>query len=77
MVEQHNTTRFQLDQLTMQLADSRHLLDIASAQYDAQEKLMSYRLAAVYKADEVNIVSVLINSNSLSDFTNRRCIWPG
>ena len=68
VVEQHNTTRFQLDQLTMQLADSRHLLDIASAQYDAQEKLMSYRLAAVYKADEVNIVSVLINSNSLSDF---------
>ena len=33
VVEHHNTTRFQLDQLTMQLADSRHLLDNASAQY--------------------------------------------
>ncbi|MHB8160134.1 MAG: C40 family peptidase [Thermoleophilia bacterium] len=68
VVEHHNTTRFQLDQLTMQLADSRHLLDNASAQYDTQEKLMSNRLGALYRAGEVNIVSVLINSNSLSDF---------
>src|SRR5659263_472276 len=68
VVEHHNTTRFQLDQLTMQLADSRHLLDNASAQYDAQEKLMSDRLEALYRAGEVNMVSVLINSNSLSDF---------
>src|SRR5659263_615010 len=36
VVEHHNTTRFQLDQLTMQLADSRHLLANASAQYGAQ-----------------------------------------
>ena len=68
VVEHHNATRVELDQLTIELADSRRRLDSAIAQHNAQEKLMSDRLAAVYKAGEVNIMSVLLNSTSLSDF---------
>ncbi len=68
VVEHHNATRVELDQLTIELADSRRRLDSAIAQHNAQEKLMSDRLAAIYKAGEVNIMSVLLNSTSLSDF---------
>jgi cell wall-associated NlpC family hydrolase len=68
VVELHNTTRVQLDQLTLELADSRVRLDYALMQHGKQERLVSDRLAAVYKAGEINMISVLMNSSSLSDF---------
>jgi cell wall-associated NlpC family hydrolase len=68
VVERHNTTKVELDQLTLELADSRQLLEIARSQYDAQGKLISQRLTAVYKAGEINFVSVLLNSDSMNDF---------
>jgi len=68
IVEQHNATKVLLDQLTMELADSRVRLDWALSQHGKQEKLVSDRLSAVYKAGEINLISVLLNSNSLSDF---------
>ncbi len=68
VVEQHNATRVQLDQLTMDLADSRHRLDNAVAEHTAQEELISNRLTAVYKAGDINFISILMNSESLSDF---------
>lgn len=68
VVEKHNATRVDLDTWTMQLADSRSRLDnMLSAQY-AQEKLLTDRLKAVYKTGDINFFSVLLNSESLSDF---------
>lgn len=68
IVEEHNATKVVLDQLTIELADSRVRLDWALDQHGKQERLVSNRLTAVYKAGEINLVSVLLNSNSLSDF---------
>ena len=68
VVEQHNSTQVELDQLTMKLADSRRNLTDAIAQHDAQEKLINNRLTAVYKAGDVNFMSILLNSGSISDF---------
>jgi cell wall-associated NlpC family hydrolase len=68
IVEQHNATKVVLDQLTLELADSRVRLDYALEQHGKQERLVSYRLAAVYKAGEINLMSILMNSSSLSDF---------
>lgn len=68
IVELHNTTKVQLDQLTMELADSRQNLDKARALHDEQERLIYDRLTAIYKSGDVNLVSVLFNSNSVSDF---------
>ncbi|MHB8792160.1 MAG: C40 family peptidase [Thermoleophilia bacterium] len=68
IVEQHNATKVLLDQLTLELADSRVRLDYTLAQHGKQERLVSDRLAAVYKAGEINLMSILMNSSSLSDF---------
>lgn len=66
-VEEHNATRDLLDQLTMDLADSRARLDDIIAQYNAQSELMSQRMVAIYKADEVNMFTILLTSSSFSD----------
>lgn len=68
VIEKHNATRVYLDMLAMELADSRQRLDSMLAQRDAQEKVLTQRLAAVYKAGEINFMSILLNSRSLSDF---------
>lgn len=68
LVEQHNATRTELEQLTAELADSRRQLDDMTAQHNAQEKLVSDRLSAMYKAGEISFVSILLNSRSLDDF---------
>ncbi len=70
-VEEHNATRVRLDELTMELADSRIRLEKARAQYQAQEELMSQRLVAIYKADEVNVFTIILNSDSFDDFLNQ------
>lgn len=67
-VERHNAARVRLDQLTMELADSRILLDSAHREHAAQQEIISQRLTALYKSDDINIASILINSSSLSDF---------
>ncbi|MHB0866709.1 MAG: C40 family peptidase [Thermoleophilia bacterium] len=68
IVERHNATRVDLDALTMELADSRSRLDKMISEQYAQEKLLTDRLKAVYKAGDINYFSVLLNSESLSDF---------
>ncbi len=68
VVEEHNVTRVKMDQLTMQLADSRQRLDAALAQRDTQEKMIINRLTTVYKAGDINFISILLNSDSFSDF---------
>lgn len=68
VVERHNATRLEFDRLTLQLADSRARLDAALADQNAQEELLNSRLRAVYKASDVNFMSVLLNSKSLTDF---------
>ncbi|MHB8858408.1 MAG: C40 family peptidase [Thermoleophilia bacterium] len=68
VVERHNTTKVQLDQLTMELADSRQSLDKARALHDSQERLIYDRLTAVYKSGDISMVSILFNSSSVSDF---------
>ena len=67
LIELHNATRVNLDSLTMELADSRQRLDDMRAKHEAQEKVLIDRLAAVYKAGEINFISILLNSTSLSD----------
>ncbi|HDY74257.1 MAG TPA: hypothetical protein ENH51_04010, partial [Euryarchaeota archaeon] len=68
IVEEHNATRVNLDQFTMALADSRIRLDEARALRERQVELISQRMVAVYKADEVTIFSILLDSTSFSDF---------
>ena len=68
LIELHNATRVYLDRLTLELADSRQRLDTIRTKHEAQEKILIDRLAAVYKAGEINFVSVLLNSTNLSDF---------
>lgn len=68
IVEKHNATRAELDQLTIELADSRQRLDDMTSQHSAQKKILTDRLTAVYKAGDIDIVSILLSSNSLSDF---------
>ncbi len=68
VVEEHNATRVNLDQLTMDLADSRIRLDQARQLRDRQEEIFSQRMIAVYKSDDINVFSILLNSNSFSDF---------
>lgn len=68
VVEQHNATQVEFDRLTLVLADSRARLDAMLAEQNSQEKLLTDRLKALYKAGDVNFLSILLNSNSLSDF---------
>lgn len=68
VVEQHNATRVELDRLTLELADSRARLDDLLAEQNAQEKILNDRLRAVYKAGDINFLSILLNSRSLNDF---------
>lgn len=68
IVEKHNANRTELEQLTTELADSRQRLDDMTSQHSAQKKILTDRLTAVYKAGDINMVSVLLSSNSLSDF---------
>ena len=68
IVEEHNATRVFLDQLTMELADSRMRLDEARAQHSAQSKIMAERMVTVYKADEVNMFTILLSSASFGEF---------
>ena len=72
VVEQHNSTRVELEQLTMQLADSRRNLDNAVTLHDKQEKLISNRLTAVYKAGDVDIMSILLSSSINDVFEQTR-----
>lgn len=67
-IEEHNATRVLLDQLTMDLADSRMRLDEVRAQHNAQTELMAERMVVVYKADEVNMFTILLTSASFSEF---------
>lgn len=68
VVERHNATKIEFDRLTLELADSRARLEAALADQNAQEQLLNDRLKAVYKAGEVNFMSILLNSRSLMDF---------
>ncbi|MFA6001215.1 MAG: NlpC/P60 family protein [Thermoleophilia bacterium] len=68
IVEKHNATRTELEQLTIELADSRQRLDEMTSQHSAQKKILTDRLTAVYKTGDINVVSILLSSNSLSDF---------
>lgn len=68
VVEQHNATRVSLDQLTMKLADSRANLDDMTAKRNEQERMLSSRLTNIYKAGDINIMSILLNSTSFNDF---------
>ncbi len=68
VVEEHNATRVLLDQLTMDLADSRMRLDEARARYNAQMDMMSERMVAIYKADDVNMFTILLSSSSFGEF---------
>ncbi len=71
MVEQSNASQARLDQLTLQLADSRQRLDNARAERDAEEQIISDRLSAIYKSGDVNIMSIFLSSSSINDFYER------
>lgn len=68
VVERHNATKAEFDRLTLALADSRARLDAVLADQYAQEQLLNDRLKAVYKAGDINFMSILLNSKSLLDF---------
>ncbi len=68
LVEKEDATKSRTDDLTLQLADSRHELDDARALHNAEENQISARLTAIYKAGNLNIMDVLLNSGSLTGF---------
>ncbi len=68
LVEKENATKINIDNLTTQLADSRHRLDDARALHDVEEGQIAARLNAIYKAGNLNIMDVLLCSGSLADF---------
>lgn len=67
-VEKHDASQTALDQLTMQLDDSRARLDDARARHAQEESIIDARLSAMYKAGNINVMNILLNSNSISDF---------
>lgn len=71
VVEQYNETRINLDQLTFDLADSRHRLDRARDEHNAQRQLIADRLVVVYKADDINIVQLLLSSDDIYHFIDQ------
>lgn len=68
IIESFNSTRVKLDELTMQLADSRSRLDAMRARHAREEQELSNRIVSIYKAGEVNVLEVLINSGGFNDF---------
>jgi cell wall-associated NlpC family hydrolase len=68
VVEQHNSVQEEFDKLTLELADSRSRLDSMLSAQSEQEQILNDRLKAVYKAGDVNFLSILLNSSSISDF---------
>ena len=71
MVEQSDASEARLNQLTLALADSRQRLDNARAERDAEEQIIYDRLSAIYKSGDVNVMSLLLTSNSINDFYER------
>lgn len=70
-IERHNATKVEFERLTQELADSRARLDMMLSEQHAQEELLNDRLVTVYKSGDVNVLSVIMNSNSLSDFLDQ------
>jgi len=70
-VETHNATKENFQRLTQELADSRAQLDMLLSEQHAQEELLNDRLVTVYKSGDVNVLNVIMNSNSLSDFLDQ------
>lgn len=68
LVESYNQTRVRLDQLTMDLADSHIRLDNMWARYEAERQQLSDRLVSIYKAGEVNVFEIIVNSEGFNDF---------
>lgn len=68
LVENYNKTRIQLDELTMELADSHIRLDDMWARYAAEEKQLSDRVVGIYKAGEVNVFEIIVNSEDFNEF---------
>jgi cell wall-associated NlpC family hydrolase len=52
----------------MQLADSRSQLDAMRAKHAEEEAILTNRIVSIYKAGEVNVIEVLINSGGFNDF---------
>ncbi|MBE0429919.1 MAG: C40 family peptidase [Thermoleophilia bacterium] len=67
VVERHNGTRIELETLTKELADSRARLESMRMEQYAQEKILTDRLKSIYKAGDINFLSILLSSNSFSD----------
>ena len=81
VVEKHNETRVELDKLTHDLADSRARLDAMLTEQYAQEKLLTDRLKALYKAGDINFLNILLNVfhvllNAFDIFGNLLYIFP-
>lgn len=68
LVENYNGTRVRLDELTMELADSHIRLDNMWARYQAEEEQLSTRIVSIYKAGQVNIFEIMMNSDDFNDF---------
>lgn len=68
LVENYNMTRIHLDELTMELADSHIRLDDMWARYAAEEKQLSDRVVSIYKAGEINVFEIIVNSEDFNEF---------
>lgn len=68
LVENYNKTRIHLDELTMELADSHIRLDDMWARYTAEEKQLSDRVVSIYKAGEINVFEIIVNSEDFNEF---------
>lgn len=70
-VEHHNATQVEFQRLTQDLADSRAQLDFLRSEQHSQEEILNNRLVAVYRSGDVSIMTLLMNSGSISDFIDQ------
>jgi cell wall-associated NlpC family hydrolase/regulator of replication initiation timing len=70
-VEGHNAAKLEFDRLTLELADSRALLDRLQAEQALQHQIFDDRLIAVYKTGDINFLNIILSSQSLEELLSQ------
>jgi peptidoglycan DL-endopeptidase CwlO len=66
-VEKYDTSRAQLDQLNVQLMQTRMDLERAQAQLDAAREAYGQRMADMYKSSDLSVLDVLFSASDFAD----------
>ena len=70
-VESHNAAKVEFDRLTLELADSRSLLERLLAEQAQQRQIFNDRLIAVYKSGDINFLNIILSSQSLDELLSQ------